>query len=202
MKMTQTKTLLDMLNVQLKAPKLSDSALIIVDAQREYVDGSVPLHAVGPALEEVRALLQRARKLRIPIFHVVHHANAGNPIFNPDGEFVEIAEPARPAGDEPVIVKHLPSSFVGTDLKKMLDETKRTNLVIAGFMTHMCIDATSRSALDLGFSPAVVASACTTRDLPSPTGGVVSAKALHESSLAALADLVACIVPNSAAVPD
>jgi nicotinamidase-related amidase len=201
-KQTQGATLLELLNATPAPPRLSESAIVVVDAQREYVDGSLPLHGVGEALQELKKLLDRARRLGVPIFHVVHHAPEGAPVFNPKSEFSEIAEPARPASGEPIITKNLPSSFVNTNLKELLDQTKRNNLIVAGFMTHMCIDATARSALDLGFSPTVVANACATRDLRSPSGSIVPAKTLHESSLAALGDLVAGIVTDHSKLPD
>jgi nicotinamidase-related amidase len=178
-KQTQGATLLELLNATPAPPRLSESAIVVVDAQREYVDGSLPLHGVGEALQELKKLLDRARRLGVPIFHVVHHAPG-----------------------EPIITKNLPSSFVNTNLKELLDQTKRNNLIVAGFMTHMCIDATARSALDLGFSPTVVANACATRDLRSPSGSIVPAKTLHESSLAALGDLVAGIVTDHSKLPD
>lgn len=188
------QTILEMLNATPAIPRLTESSIVIVDAQREYVDGSLPLFGVGEALSEVKELLERARRLDVPIFHVVHHAPEGAPVFNPRSEFSEIAEPARPHGNEPVITKNLPSSFVNTNLKDILEQTKRKNLILAGFMTHMCINATARSAMDLGFAPTVIASACATRDLPSQSGSVISAKTLHESSLAALSDLIAAVV--------
>lgn len=200
--MTKAQTLLDMLAATATAPKLSESALVIVDAQREYVDGSLPLYKIDDALVQLSKLLERARKLNTPVFHIVHHAPAGAPIFNPEGEFVQIAQPVFPRDGEPIISKNLPSSFVGTNLHELITATNRKNLVIAGFMTHMCIDATTRSALDLGYAPSVVASACTTRDLPIPTGGVVEAQTLHNSCLAALADLIATVVPNVSDIPD
>jgi nicotinamidase-related amidase len=201
-KQTGPATLLQMMNATPAAPKLSESAIVIVDAQREYVDGSLPLFQVDAALAELKKLLERARRLSVPIFHIVHHAPEGAPIFNPKSEFADITEGARPAGNELVIVKHVPSSFVNTNLKELLEQTKRANLVLAGFMTHMCIDATARSASDLGFKPTVVASACTTRDLPSRDGSIIQAKTLHESSLAALSDLIAGIVDKQSDLPD
>jgi nicotinamidase-related amidase len=200
--MTQAKTLLDMLSANGTAPRLSESALVIVDAQREYVDGNIRLANIDAALSELKKLLERARKLDVPVFHIVHHAHAGSPIFNPESEYAQIAEPVRPTGDEPTIIKHLPSSFVGTNLHELITASGKKNVVVGGFMTHMCIDATTRSALDLGYAPTIAASTCTTRDLPNPTGGVVQAKTLHDSCLAALADLVATVVPNVSDIPD
>src|SRR5262249_39411963 len=103
--MATPSTILQMLNASPSAPKLSDSVVIIVDAQREYVDGNLPLFKVAEALEELKLLLERARGLKVPIFHVVHHAPEGAPVFNPADKFVEIAEPVRPVGDERTIVK-------------------------------------------------------------------------------------------------
>ncbi len=200
--MPPTQTLLDLLHATPSAPALSDSALLIVDAQREYVDGSVPLFRIQDALAELKQLLERARKLGIPIFHVVHHAIPGAPIFDPAKEFVEIAKPVEPVESEPVIIKHHPGSFVETNLEELIRQTGKTNLVIGGFMTHMCINATARNANDLGFAPTIVASACTTRDLPSVDGGVITAQSVHDSNLASLADLVAKIVSSPSDLRD
>ncbi len=199
----QAATLLDILKMAPKPAPLKESALVIVDAQREYLDGSLPLYKIDQALLELSALLTRSRKLNIPIFHVVHHAPSGAPIFNPDSEYSKIIDVVRPIdGGEALIVKHSPSSFVGTELESMLKKEKMENLVIAGFMTHMCINATARSAADLGFKPTVIASACATRDLPALDGSVLKAQDVHFSNLAALADLVACVIPSLNEISD
>jgi nicotinamidase-related amidase len=70
------------------------------------------------------------------------------------------------------------------------------DLVLAGFMTHMCINSTARGAYSLGFRPTVVAAATATRDLPAPDHSVISAAQLQVASLAALADLFAVIAPK------
>lgn len=198
----QASTLLSMLNMQPKPSPLCESALVIVDAQREYLDGGLPLHQIDKALVELKELLMRARKLNIPIFHIVHHAPSGAPIFNPDSQFSHIIDAVKPIDKEQVIIKHSPSSFVGTDLEKLLKEQKKQNLVLGGFMTHMCINATARGASDLGFAPTVVASTCATRDLPGLDGQVLKAEDVHKSNLAALADLVACVIPSIKELPD
>jgi nicotinamidase-related amidase len=186
-------SLLQMLGIQPKPASLANSAIIIVDAQREYLDGSVHLKGIENALVEIKQLLKKGRALSVPIFHVVHHSQAGAPLFNPEGPMSQIIDQVAPLDNERVIVKQLPSSFVNTELKQFLDASGKKELVIAGFMTHMCINATTRSAVDLGFTPTVIADACATRDLPAPDGTVVPAEMVHKSNLASLADLLACV---------
>lgn len=191
--MANASSLLDMLGAPAKPAKLSESAVVIVDAQREYLDGSVPLHGIENALQEIKKLLDKSRKLKVPIFHIVHHTQPGAPIFDPESPMSDIIDVVKPADGERVISKNLPSSFVNTDLDKFLKETGLKELVVAGFMTHMCINATTRSAVDLGYAPTIIGSACATRDLPAPDGGVVKAETVHTSNLASLADLLACV---------
>ncbi len=195
--MTKASTLLDMLGAGKVPPKLADTAIIIVDAQREYLDGSVPLCGIDDALVEIKKILSRARAIKAPVFHVVHHTVSGAPIFDPDGPMSAIIDAVKPTDSEQVVKKNLPSAFVNTELDAFLKECGKKELVITGFMTHMCINATTRSAVDLGYSPTIVANACASRDLPSPTGGVVPAAEVHRSNLASLADLLACICKTS-----
>lgn len=60
-----------------------------------------------------------------------------------------------------------------------------TQLVIAGMMTHMCVDATARAATDYGFDCLIAQDACATRTL---TFGDqrVPAPEVHAAFLAAL----------------
>lgn len=100
---------------------------------------------------------------------------------------------------EAVVTKALPNSFAGTDLHARLQATGRKELIIAGFMTHMCVSATTRAAMDLGYRNTVVAAATAPRSLPVPTGGVVPAAELQRTELAALADMFAVVVRDAGA---
>jgi nicotinamidase-related amidase len=195
--MATASTLLDLLHAPAKPATLAKSAVVIVDAQREYLDGNVPLSGIEEALVEIKKLLAKARGLNAPIFHIVHHTQPGAPIFDPTSQNSHIIDSVKPEGSEPTIKKNLPSSFVNTDLDKFIKETGCEEVVIAGFMTHMCINATTRSAVDLGYRPTIIGSACATRDLPGPDGHVVSAATVHDSNLASLADLLACVCKSS-----
>lgn len=196
------KTLLEIAGVTPTASGLSKAALVVIDAQREYVDGKLPLTSVAAALAEIGALLARARKAGTPIIHVQHRGRPGG-AFGPDTPGYPIVAEAQPEGGEPVIQKSLPNAFAGTDLKQRLEATGRKELIIAGFMTHMCVEATARAAIDLGLKATVVAGATATRDLPDAlTGQAVAAAEVHRNALAALADRFATIVADGKALPD
>ena len=95
---------------------------------------------------------------------------------------------AAPVSGEAVVEKALPNAFAGTNLQEVLEGFGRKQLVLAGFMTHMCVSSTARAALDLGYRTAVVSDASATRHLPAPGGGTIAAADLHAAELAALAD--------------
>jgi nicotinamidase-related amidase len=196
------RTLLQIAGVTAAPARLRDAAIVVIDAQQEYVDGMLPLPAVAGALDEIGRLLARARARTTPIIHIVHHGNAGGP-FAPDSAGAEIASPATPAPGEPVVGKRLPNAFASTDLAARLAAMKRPEIVLVGFMTHMCVEATARAAIDNGLKATVVAGATATRDLADPiTGQVIPAAEVHRNALAALADRFATIVPNVDAIRD
>jgi nicotinamidase-related amidase len=62
--------------------------------------------------------------------------------------------------------------------------------VIAGMMTHMCVDTTVRAAADLGFQCVLAHDACATRAL-SFDGAAVTAAQVQTAFLAALNGLFA-----------
>ena len=47
------KTLLDMAGIAPTPSRLSEAVLVVIDAQREYVDGALALPQVEPALNEI-----------------------------------------------------------------------------------------------------------------------------------------------------
>ena len=179
---------------------LTGSALVMIDLQNTYTQGVMALENVEPAIEEAARLLERARAVGSTIVHVQHEAGAGTP-YDTNAEIGAIVDAVAPRPGEHRVVKNFPSSFVDTDLEEYLRGVGVTNLVLAGFMTHMCVNSTARNAFNLGFAPTVVAGATATRALPGPSG-VVEASALQSASLAALSDMFAVVVPDSSAVPD
>lgn len=185
------QTLFQMAGAKLEPARLSNSVLIIIDAQREYTDGALPLAGVDEAIGEIGKLLSRARKAGTPVIHVVHKGRGG--LFNPSSQGFEIVAPLRPLDGETIIEKSRVSSFADTGLEQAIQRTGRKNLVVVGFLTHNCVSSTTRAAMDKGYMPTVVADATATRDLSDGKGGVIAAAAVQAVSLTELADRNAVI---------
>jgi len=200
--MPAPKTLLALAGAPSEPPPLRESAVLVIDAQNEYVEGPLALPGVKPALDRIAALLARARDAGAPVIHVRHLGRAGG-LFDPDAPRGAIADQAKPAAGETVIGKKLPNAFAGTELQAALAATGKRNIVVCGFMTHMCVSSTVRAALDLGYRSIVPAAATATRDLPDAlTGATLPAAAIQSASLSALSDRFATIVDDAKRIPD
>jgi len=197
--MTAPKTLLEMAGAGTTPPDWTDAALVLIDCQNEYIDGVLALPGVQPALAECARLVALARAAGAPVVHVVHHGAPGGAVFDPTGRSGQEADEIAAIDGEVVVSKGLPNGFANTTLEETLQATGRKALVLAGFMTHMCISSTARAALDLGYSSTVVDAACATRDLPDGQGGVMKADDLHRASIIALSDRFALIVNDASA---
>lgn len=196
------KTLMQLAGADLTPGALSNAALVLIDCQNEYVDGVLALPGVKPALDEASKVLEKARAAGTPVIHIQHQGKPGGP-FDVTGHVGQIADAVAPADGEEVIGKELPNAFAHTTLDDAVKATGRKELILVGFMTHMCISSTARAALDLGYRTTVVSGAAATRPLPGPDGeGVIDADSLHRAALAELADRFAIIAPDAASLPE
>ena len=140
-------------------------------------------------LDRLVEVLGAARGAGLPVIHIRHEEAGGIGVFEPGSPNVEIMADVAPLPGEPVVLKHLPGSFDGTDLEDILAEVGAQALIIGGFMTHMCIDTTTREALIRAISVTVLSDGSATRDLESPlSGDMIPHDQVHEATLAALAD--------------
>ncbi|HUI98710.1 MAG TPA: cysteine hydrolase family protein [Usitatibacter sp.] len=162
-------------------------ALLIVDIQNDYFPGGrMELAGSREAAAQAAKLIARFREKRLPVIHMQHVSlRPGATFFLPDTEGVGIHESVAPLAGETVIEKHFPNSFRETALLDHLKKAGIDKLAIAGMMTHMCIDTTTRAAADLGFACQLAHDACATRDLAFG-GAKVAARDVHNAFLAAL----------------
>jgi nicotinamidase-related amidase len=164
-----------------------DICLLLVDLQNDYFPGgNMELVGIDEAAANAQILLNKFRKEKLPAIHVQHlSAHPGATFFLPETDGARINLRVTPREDEIVVVKNFPNSFRGTSLLEILKKQKSDNLVICGAMSHMCIDATTRAAFDLGFTCTVADDACATKDL-SFKSTTIKASDVHASFMAAL----------------
>lgn len=193
--MTKPKTLLELAGADLSPPKLLTACLLIIDMQNEYLEGPLKLPNANEAIESASELLSAARNCGTPVIHVAHAGRAGG-LFDRSAPRGEIVSELASLQNETVIEKQLPNAFSGTNLHETLVSLGNPELVICGFMTHMCVSSTARAALDLGIRVTICSQSCATRDLPDGEGGVIAADMLHKAALVELSDRFAIIARN------
>lgn len=185
-----------------RLPRLADSTLVMIDFQNTYRAGVMALPGADSALAAGARLLSAARTQRRPIVHIINDGGPDTPYDIHAGIGAIIADVA-PRDGEPVVVKNFPDAFHDTDLHDTLRRTGvGTDLVLAGFMTHMCVLFTAQGAFNRGYRPTVVAEACATRALAAPDDSPVSADVVHTAALTTIGDLFGVVAPTVADLID
>ena len=173
-------------------------ALILVDIQNDYFPGgSMELVGMEAAAQNARKVLDSFRTRGALVFHIQHlAAKPDATFFVADTIGAEHNITVKPEPDETLIQKNFPNAFRATYLEEQLRASRIAQLIIVGAMSHMCIDATTRAAFDLGFQCTVVQDACATRDLQFD-GRTIDAQQVHGSFMAALAAPYAAVVATT-----
>jgi len=164
-----------------------DTALVVIDIQNFYFEGGlVPLTGSVEAGDQARRVLDAFRARKLPVIHVRHVPKS---VAIVDGEPADpqyrIRPVVAPAAGEKIVSKRYANSFRDTDLLEHLQKNGIRKLVVVGMQTHMCVEAASRAATDLGFEVTVVHDACATRPLEFG-GQKVPAAQVHAAALAAI----------------
>lgn len=175
------------------------TALLLLDFQHEYTrQGKLPLDGFGAAAHEANQLVLAADAAGVPVIHV-HHVAAQNEaaLFDKDGEGIQPTTLPTLSPHHTKLIKQWPSAFQDTSLLQELKQRDIHTLVIAGCMTHNCVDSTARHALHLGFQLVIAGDACATRALPACDGTIISADIVQQATLAGLADRHATVLSGS-----
>ncbi|WP_432121744.1 isochorismatase family protein [Streptomyces sp. S1] len=192
--MTASTTLREVIGLPQEPPLLGESVLIMIDFQNTYRTGVMKLEGAEEAVAAGARLLAAARAAGTPVVHVVNDGGEGTP-YDIRAEIGALSDEVAPAEGEKVVVKRFPDAFRGTDLEEVLkDLGAGGDLVLAGFMTHLCVLFTAQGAFTLGYRPTVVAEATATRPLAAPDGTVLSADMLAAASLTTVSDLFGTVV--------
>ncbi len=160
-------------------------ALLVIDVQREYFDGALPISYPSGHLETILRVMDFVRKKRIPTAVVRHHQpDPDSPLFRKGSEMWQLHPEIEARPYDCLIDKQLPGAFTDTNLEEWLKSVGADTVVVTGYMTHMCCDTTARQAFHRGLKVEFLRDATGTLDVAN-SGGSVSAEQMQSAILAA-----------------
>ncbi len=120
-------------------------------------------------------MLEAFRENQMEVVYIKHNVQKNS----------EIHQNVAPQKGEKIITKEEANSFNGTNLNEYLQKKNISSLVITGMQTHMCVEATTRAAYDLGYKCYLISDGCTTKDL-NFNSQTIKAKDVHLSTLSTI----------------
>ena len=160
-------------------------ALLVIDVQREYFDGALPITHPAGHLEEILRVMDFAAKASIPTVVVRHHQpDPDSPLFRHGSEMWQLHGEVESRPRDLLVDKQLPGSFTNTPLDTFLKSHEIDTLTIAGYMTQICCDTTARQGFHRGYKVEFLSDATGTLDVENSAGSV-TAEELHRSILVA-----------------
>lgn len=165
---------------------LPAQALLVVDVQKAGVTGDRAVPGAAGLLERTADLIARARRSGAL---VVHLQNDGAPGAGDEPHTTGWALhlPVRTGPTESVIRKTRDDGFAGTPLGGLLTGACVEAVAVCGLMSEMCVQATARTALALGYRVLLPYDAHATQDVPAAPGISAAVPAAVVSRVAAWA---------------
>ncbi len=158
-------------------------ALLVIDVQREYFDGGLPITHPHGHLESILDTMDSASEHKVPMVVVRHHQpDPQSPLFRKGSELWELHPEVRDRPHDLLLDKQLPGSFTNTGLDDFLRKLGVDTVTIAGYMTQICCDTTAREAFHRGYAVEFLSDATGTLDVENKAGAV-KARQLHEAIL-------------------
>jgi len=165
------------------------TALIIIDVQNAIDDPEWSKYGSrnNPQAEEnMSLLLSKWRQSGRRIIHIKHESKEPNSTYRSGDIGCEFKECVSPIEGELIIIKHVNSAFIGTNVEAILREADISHLVVFGVITNNSVEATVRMAGNLGFNTYLVEDATFTFAKPDYTGKIRTADEVHAMSVANL----------------
>ncbi|WKA27888.1 isochorismatase family protein [Bradyrhizobium roseum] len=139
-------------------------AMIVVDMQVGLFNG-LPKHDLNGVIDRINRL---AAKVRQRAGHVifVQHCGGKDDDFEPETPGWTLLPDLHRDPADIVVRKSLNDPFAGTDLAARLQAIAPDRVLITGWATDFCVDATVRSAVSHHYDVVVVTDAHTLNDRP------------------------------------
>lgn len=172
-------------------------ALIIIDMQQGMSRPEAGPRNNPQAEANIAQLLHAWRQAGAPLVHVRHISRTPGSPFWPGQPGVEFQPALAPLASEHVMEKNVPDAFAHSGLERWLRVRGIEQLLIVGVSTNNSVEATARSAGNLGFRTLVAADACFAFDKADYAGTPRSADEVHAMALANLDGEYAHIVQSA-----
>ncbi|WP_339486586.1 cysteine hydrolase family protein [Pseudomonas sp. EL_65y_Pfl2_R95] len=169
------------------------TALLTIDMQQGIARVSAPRNNPG-AEQKIAALHQHWRAMGWPLVHIRHISRQAESVFAP-GQSGALFQPAfEPQAGEYVLEKNVTDAFCHSALERWLHVRGIEQLVIVGVASENSVEATARSASNLGFKTLVIHDACYTFDKTDFAGQSRRADDVHNMAMANLRDEYAEVI--------
>lgn len=173
-------------------------ALLIIDMQKGMASAAAGARNNPQAEANIGALLRRWREIGATVVHIRHISRTPGSLFWPGQPGVEFQEELAPATDAHVVDKNVPDAFVHTGLERWLHMRGIQKIALVGVSTNNSVEATARTAGNLGFETSVVADATFAFDKVDYDGVQRTAAEVHAMALANLEGEYAAITTTAA----
>ncbi len=157
-----------------RLPDPAKAALLVIDMQKDFLLKGFALPAEGgeTIIPKIATLVDVARRAKIPVIFTLEQHRPDMSDFGIELEFepphclegsegAELVEELRPApGDFVVGRKRRYDAFLGTDLDLLLRNLNRTELLVCGVCTDICVSATVQHARNLDYRVFLITDCC------------------------------------------
>lgn len=142
------------------------AAVLVIDVQVGLFCAKPAPFEAEAVIDRINAVTAKARRAGAPVIFIQHDGGPDNEDLVPFSEGWKLHPDLDVRPGELVVRKTTCDAFYGTSLESELRSRGITTLLLTGFATDFCVDATLRSALSKDFAVVVVADAHTTADNP------------------------------------
>jgi nicotinamidase-related amidase len=142
---------------------LGSTALLIIDAQRALFQSTPPPWKGSEIISHINKCAEAARAASVPVILVQHDGTEAEGVA-PGAEGWMFHLELKTAPTDVIVRKTTCDAFYETSLESELRRRGIRQLVITGFATEFCIEATVRSAVSKDYRVTVVSDAHTTHD--------------------------------------
>lgn len=139
-------------------------ALLVIDMQRELLDGGPKLDLEG-VVDRINRLSVAVRSRYGKVIWVQHSGRPGENTASGAPGWNFLPQLNRQDSDT-TVAKTLNDPFAGTNLNLVLRQAGVTRLLVCGWATDFCVDSGVRSAVSNGFDVIAVSDAHTVSDRP------------------------------------